>query len=153
LAPKGGDLEASLIRRLIDEREITAERVVQSILDELFNKNGEIFVKALSSFSYAFETAPLHEDSSKSRIPYCSFVLQGIHKLADDQIGDAFMMHSNAYGWFLNDLLAGEAGKGELLFAGLTLLAVLCPPLGAVAGAVAAVRAYGKALEKKALFR
>jgi hypothetical protein len=152
---KGGDLEASLIRRLIDEREITAERVVQSILDELLDKNGDIFVKALSSFTYAFETAPLHEHSSKSPrpIPYLNFDLQGIHKLADEQIGDSFVLAPNWYGRALNDLLSAEAGKAELLFAGLTLLAVLCPPLGAVAGAVVAVRAYGKALEKKALFR
>jgi hypothetical protein len=150
---RGGDLEAALIRRLVDEKEITAERVVESILDVLLDRNDEQTRKVRSDFRYAFETAPLHEDSSKSHIPYCGFDLQGIHKLADEQIGDRFALHPNVYGWILNDLLAGEAGKGELLFAGLTLLAVLCPPLGAVAGAVVAVRAYGKALEKKALFR
>src|SRR5262249_332919 len=113
---KGGDIERHLIRRLINEREITAERVVVSILDLLLEKNRDITLKVLSSYTYAFESAPLHEDSSKSHIPYCGFVLQGIHRLADEQIGSAFALHPNAYGWTLNDLLAAEAGKGELLF-------------------------------------
>src|SRR5439155_23738387 len=43
--------------------------------------------------------------------------------------------------------------KGFFEMVGLIVLSIVCPPLGTLAGAAIAVRDYGKALEKKSLFR
>ena len=94
---KAGDLEGAVLRRVYRDKKVTTEAVVGSILDEMLRQNGDRTSETKSVYDYAFEAAPLHKDAPKSAIPYCSFVLQGIHKLAHDQIGPAFRSNANEY--------------------------------------------------------
>jgi hypothetical protein len=154
---KAGDIGKAVVRNL-EERVVTTEVVVGAVLQEMLDKNGEQTGKTKRSYEYAFDKAPLHYEAKKSTIPYCGFVLQGIHKLAHEQIGPSFRNNPNEYGWALDRGALGiRRGMEQLAFAfefiGLTLLSIICPPLGAAAAVAVAARDYAKALENKALFR
>jgi hypothetical protein len=154
--PKG-DIEKAILVRVIGADKISTKIVVEAILREMLKNNESQARKTRQSFDYAFDNAPLHENTKASHIPYCSFALQGLHKLADEQIGDAFRLHPEHYGWELNDVLSARAGAESLTsffqMVGVVLLSIVCPPLGVAAGAAMAVRDYATALEKKELFR
>jgi hypothetical protein len=154
---EGGDLGQAIFERVRNEQNVTTGIVVEAILDKLLSNNATEFRRTRASFDHAFNSAPLYSGGRSYRIPYCSFELMGIHKLADEQIGTAFRSNPEAYGWELNDLLSGVAGGRSLTrfftFAGIVVLSVVCPPLGAALGAATAIIDYREALEKKTLFR
>jgi hypothetical protein len=154
--PKLGDIEKAILGRVIGANKISTEIVVGAVLDEMLAKNAGQARKTRESFDYAYGSAPLKK-GLQADVPYLNFDLQGIHKLANEQIRPAFKWHPERYGWELDDVLASRAGAESLTFffkaVGVAVLSVVCPPLGIAVGAALAIQDHQKALEKKALFR
>lgn len=125
------------------------------ILNEMKWHNERIMGEARDSWLYAVRASKIREGLAGTQIPNCGFVLQGVHKLVHEQIGEFF--HGDPfYGRGVDYLLSVELGRQKLMaffeFTGILLLSVLCPPLGVAAGMVTALYHYAEAEEREELY-
>jgi hypothetical protein len=129
---------------------------LRRILTEMHESNAEILQETRDSYMYAVRASQLNRNIPASTIPYCSYALHGIHKLAHEQIGE-FFRGAAIYGIGIDYLLGAEDGRQGLMtffeFTGILLLSVVCPPLGMAAGIASGVYHLNEAYEREELYR
>jgi hypothetical protein len=162
-----GVLESAepLVKQLVDLPEVVArfsgsavdvEAELNALLREMYGHNRNVYAEAKSTPMKAVRSSRIVEDAKARTVPYASYALQGIHLLAHEQIGE-FFGGSAYWGFGIREVLHREEGRKSglafLEFAGIVLLAVVCPPAAAVVGAELAVYHYIEALEKEAVYK
>jgi len=147
------DLKSALERFKNPTGGVQAE--LDRFLGELLAKNAEVTAEAKESWIYAFRASKIREDLPGRTIPYSSFSLQGVHKLAHDQIG-RFFEGDRVYGDAVDSLFKSELGfealTGFFFFAGEIFLAVVCPPLAIAFGMAVSLYEYRKAVEREEIY-
>jgi hypothetical protein len=129
---------------------------LQEVLMTMWLSNRKITEEAKSSTVFAFRSQRIIEDAAQATVPGTRFALTGIHQLAHEQIG-GFFEGDHLYALGVQDLLIAELGRREIWaffeFTGLTVLSVLCPPLGVVAGIGTGLYHYAEAREKERIYQ
>jgi hypothetical protein len=128
------------------------------ILAEMVNNNDEMTNKTTDEPTFAFGSSKIDEDIPSATVPGSKYALQGVHKVAHDQIADAFR-NSLYYAAGIDDLFDSEEGRKELTAAavmtGLVLLSVLVPGGGLIAfaaGSGLAAHEVSRAYKKERLY-
>jgi hypothetical protein len=129
---------------------------LKNMLEEMRKNNEEVTQKTIDSPPFAFEHGRIQEDATQSStIPGTLYQLQGIHRVVHEHIGDAFM-GDGYYALGINQLFAAEQGFESLtsgmIFIGLILLAVICPPAAFWAGVALSLHELEKAEETKQIY-
>jgi hypothetical protein len=145
------------MQRFKDSASISDE--LEKLLKEMVKNNKEMREKATNDAMFALKASRIAEDIPAATVPGGKYSLQGIHKVAHDQIGDAFGK-SGFYASGLDDLFDSEEGKaalkGALIMTGFVVLCVLVPGGGFIAfaaGGALAAHELSAAYEKKRLYR
>jgi hypothetical protein len=122
-------------------------KTLAALINEMAAKNEEQRHKVLYEPEYAFKAGRL--------VPGRDLVLRGIHEVADKKLAPA-ARDDESYREGVRLLVATGVGRQDLIqfveFAGITLIAVVCPPLGVVAGVAAAAYHYSEASEREELY-
>lgn len=130
--------------------------VLSSILQEMLRHNAEITTHAQDSWQYAFKAGRIQESLPGATVPGAPYMLQGIHLLTHQQIGE-FFGGDSYYPEGLDALFSAELGLASLLvffeFTGLTLLGVLCAPLAFAVGFGLAAHQVVEAYEREHLYQ
>jgi len=128
---------------------------LEELLMTMWLSNREITEEAKSSPVFAFRNQQIIEDAARAAAE-TRFTLTGIHQLAHEQIGE-FFEGDPFYALGVQDLLIAELGRREIWaffeFTGLTVLSILCPPLGVVAGIGTGLYHYAEAREKERIYQ
>jgi hypothetical protein len=144
-----------VVKRLRDP-DVGVKAVLEDVLMTMWQKNGDIIEEAKSSAVFAFRSQRIIEDAARAMGPGPRFTLTGIHQLAHEQIGE-FFEGDHYYALGVQDLLIAELGRREIWaffeFTGLTVLSILCPPLGVVAGIGTGLYHYAEAREKERIYQ
>ena len=135
---------------LFSSRPDMARTYLADLLLTMLVNNNKVTKDAEESARDAFRISKLREDIPGATVPGTGVMLQGVHLLAHQAIGDAFQGDSS-YSVGLDSLFRSELGRESLItffeVTGVLLLSVICPPAGFLAGAVVAgagvVSAYG----------
>ncbi len=145
-----------VVERLREHPENTKYELIK-ILDEMLESNQKIIEETKDSDTFAFRTGRISESNRSAgvTIPNTTYILQGIHRSAHDQIQDAFQ-GDWSYGEGINFLFGAEQGlqslKSFVEFTGIVLLSVVCPPVGFAAGVGAGLYHYAEAKEKERFY-
>lgn len=131
---------------------------LEKLLKEMSDNNEEMRGKADQDAMFAFKASSISENIPQATVSGSKYSLQGIHRVAHEQIYDAFLRDS-FYATGLDSLFDTEEGKAAILgfgiLVGFVLLCVLVPGgafIAFIAGGVMAVHEVGKAYEKKRLY-
>jgi len=145
------------MKRLRDTDSIQNE--LASLLKEMVKNNNEMRDKATNDAMFGLKASRIEENIPTATIPGGKYSLQGIHKIAHEQIGDAFGK-TGFYAEGLNDLFDSEEGKaaltGAAILIGMVALSVLVPGgafIAFAAGGALATHELAGAYEKKRLYR
>jgi hypothetical protein len=128
------------IRPLVDDP-TKVKAFVVSLLDAMETKNLSVTRKVEGEYEYAFEHGIFREaDKDHPSTPgHSRWILQGVHRMADDVLGSA-LAYDPFYTGAVDRLISHEKGARELLddlcFVGSIALSIFCPPLGAAFGFV-----------------
>ena len=129
---------------------------LKALLNEMLAGNTKITSEAEGPAEFAFRASKINEDVKNASVPGTSVVLGGLHLLAHQEIGASFMGDAR-YGEGLDYAFSAELGRQGLIaffeFTGLLFLSVVCPPLGAVAGAIVARVHLDAAQEKMEMLK
>jgi hypothetical protein len=143
--------------RFKDANSVQAELI--ELLSEMAENNEEMAEKATDDPTFAFRSSRIDENIPSATVSGSKYALQGIHKVAHEQIGDAFC-NSPYYAAGIDDLFDTEKGKkaltGALLITGFVLLSVLVPGgafIAFAAGGAFAAQEVARAYEKERLYR
>ncbi|PJR10705.1 hypothetical protein CEJ86_29050 [Sinorhizobium meliloti] len=124
---------------------------LKSLLNEMLAGNTKITSQAEGSAEFAFRASKINEDIANASVPGTTVVLGGLHLLAHRAIGDSFLGDAR-YAEGLDYAFSAELGRQGLTsffeFTGVMFLSVVCPPLGAAAGAMVASVHVHQAQEK-----
>ncbi|AIE86492.1 hypothetical protein [Fimbriimonas ginsengisoli] len=133
-------------------------RELETLLKEMVSNNEEMRGKADRDPMFAFKASSISEDIPQATVRGGKYSLQGIHRVAHEQIYDAFL-YDSFYATGLDYLFDTEEGKAAIIgfgiLAGFVLLCVLVPGgafIAFVAGGALAVHEVSKAYEKKRLY-
>jgi hypothetical protein len=145
------------MQRFKDSSSIRDE--LEKLLKEMVKNNKEMREKVTNDAMFALKASRIDENIPTATVPGGKYSLQGIHKVAHDQIGDAFGK-SGFYASGLDDLFDSEEGKaalkGAAIMTAFVVLCVLVPGGGFiafVAGGALAAHELSAAYEKKSLYR
>ncbi|MCF2872553.1 hypothetical protein L0664_15865 [Octadecabacter sp. G9-8] len=137
------------------QRPESAYHYLRSLLTEMQSDNADMQRTTQSSVNFAFRAGKIREDLPNRTVPGTAVALQGIHLLAHEAIGDAFL-GDKIYGMGIDQLMDFELGLQGLILFGETVsvlaLAVICPPAAAVLGAVYAGAHYYHASQMSTLY-
>lgn len=128
---------------------------LRRLLNEMCDNNVRITAKVLASWEYAVEASKIQGNIPSASVPGTSFVLQGIHLQAHQQIGEFFRedpYYASGINALFNAQLGFESLKNFFEFTGIILISVICPPLGAVIGILDAAHQRDNALEREQLY-
>jgi hypothetical protein len=144
-------------KRFKDAQSVQTELI--KLLNEMVQNNKEMAGKAMGDPVFAFRSSRIDEDIPSATVSGSKYALQGIHKVAHEQIADAFR-NSPLYAAGIDDLFDTEEGRkaltGALLLTGFVLLSVLVPGgafIAFAAGGALAARELASAYEKERLYR
>jgi hypothetical protein len=128
---------------------------LRRILEEMHDNNEDITHKVEGSWVYAFRISKIQEDLPSATIPGTFYALQGIHRLAHEELGE-FARGDSFYNNGVNFIFGAELGRTKLIefltFSGLIHLSICCPPLAFVAGVLDAIRQYDAASEQEQIY-
>ena len=161
-----GTLESiePLVKQFVDLPEViarfrdpaAADAEPEYTLKEMRQKNEEIQRKARGNLMYGYYATSVVENVEQATIIGTSYRLIGIHEQAHAQIGD-FFQGDRFYALGVEALFDEREGREELagaiLFAGLVLLSVVCPPAAALLGLEMALVQYAKAAERRDVYQ
>ena len=137
------------------QRPASAYFYLRSLLMEMKADNHAMQRKTQSRVNFAFRAGKIREDLPNRTVSGTSVALQGIHLLAHEAIGDAFL-GDKIYGMGIDQLMDVELGVQGLILFGETVsvlaLAAICPPAAAVLGAVYAGMHYYQASQMGTLY-
>ena len=144
LVGKVADLPQAIV--IAQNSPATSKQYIRALLEDMLEKNSDVIAQAEGSPQYAFLASQINESYSQNTIPGTSIQMGGIHLVAHNAIGDAFLGDPN-YGIGIEQAFGIELGKQSLMqFAELTgtiLISIVCPPLGIAVGiAVAGAHLY-----------
>ena len=129
---------------------------LDALLREMLWHNVMTHARIANNAMEAIRASSIVRSYPQQTVPGSGFALQGIHRLAHQQIGE-FFRGSSWYGDGVHEILDRELKRGEQLafleFGGLVLLSIVCPPAAVVTGVVVAGIHYAEALEKEALYQ
>lgn len=125
---------------------------LRAVLTEMSANNTEMLAKTRADAWFAFRASQISEHIPSATVSGSSYALQGIHLRVHEELGE-FFAGDAFYALGIDGLFNGELGRRELttfgITVGITLLSVLCPPLGIAAGVayagVEVVRAHERA--------
>ncbi|GAB3344911.1 hypothetical protein [Modestobacter lapidis] len=131
------------------------QETLTGLLQTMHEANLEIAGQVRGDALYAFGRSSISErlPARPGRIPY---QLRGIHQLADGVLTPAFAgsgRYVAGVTWLFDTEVGAASLAGALEFIGVTLIAVLCPPLGAVVGLVVAGVHLMSAAESETTYR
>jgi hypothetical protein len=129
---------------------------LQRLLNEMSASNTEKTSEARDDWQYAFRASRINESLPSATIPGTSFVLQGIHLMAHQQLGEFFggdPYYPEGINSLFNAELGFEALKDFFEYGGIILLSVICPPLGVAFGMATAVYHYEEAADRQELYQ
>ncbi len=139
-----------------EENRQAVDAETKKLLDEMLDSNAEQIEKAKDDLWTGFRASTIVENLREATVARTNYALQGIHKEAHDQIGE-FFRGDPFYGLGIESVFAAELGKRELASAlemsFIVLLSVVCPPVGAGMGLGSAIHHYGKASERRDLYK
>lgn len=128
---------------------------LKALLKEMLSNNREITTETISNDMFAFRAGKIREDLPNRTIPYTDLVLQGIHLMTHNAIGDAFM-GDRSYALGVQYVMDVEQGRQTLIVFAETVsviaLAVVCPHAAAALGAIYAGIHYADAAEIEQLY-
>lgn len=128
---------------------------LRSLLREMKDNNREIRSQVISDDMFAFRAGKIREDLPNRTIPYTNVALQGIHLMAHEAIGHAFM-GDRAYAGGVQYVMDVEQGRQTLMVFAETVsviaLSIICPPAGVALGAAIAVVHYDTASDIEQLY-
>lgn len=131
------------------------ESELRKLLERMKSHNQEITQNSDDDPWYGFTKSAIREDIPHATVPYSSYALGGIHLVAHQEIGE-FFRGDYFYPLGINRVFDSELGRralsGALIFVGLVLISVACPPGGIVLGAELAVIQLAEAYEKKDVY-
>lgn len=134
-----------VVERLRDSND--QAKTLGELIKEMATLNEEQRRKVLHEPAYGFRAGRIVSGTGQP--------MRGIHKLAEDKLAAA-AGNDEAYRAGVRLLFAAGHGRQEILhlveFTGIILLAVVCPPVGFVAGVAAAGYHYHEAVERKELY-
>ena len=161
-----GTLESAepLVKQLVDLPEVidrfrgsgvSVPQELDALLREMLWHNEMTRLRIARNAMEAIRASSIVRSYPQQTVPGSGFALQGIHRLAHEQIGE-FFRGSSWYGNGVHEVLDREVKRGEQLafleFGGLVLLSIVCPPAGVAAGVGVAALHYAEALEKEQLY-
>lgn len=129
---------------------------LQRLLGEMSASNTEKTTQARNDWQYAFRASRINENLPSATIPGTSFVLQGIHLMAHQQLGEFFggdPYYPEGINSLFNAELGFEALKDFFEYGGIILLSVICPPLGVAFGMATAAYHYEEAADRQELYQ
>lgn len=133
-----------------------ARSYLRTLLEEMRGNNDRITHEVSDSVIYAFRSGRIRENLQQRTVPGTSVALQGIHQLAHEAVGDAFV-GDPWYAAGLNLLFGVEQGREALLsfleFGLVMSVSILCPPAGAALGVVIAQVHVAQAEERLSIYR
>lgn len=142
-----------LLARFRDNRDAIRAELL-AVLTEMSAQNAEMLAKARADAWFAFRASQLSQHIPSATVPGSQYALQGIHLRVHEELGE-FFAGDAFYPLGIDRLFSGELGRSELttfgITAGITLLAVLCPPLGIAAGIAFAAADVVRAHERERL--
>ena len=156
-----------LVKQFVDTPEAVAKfktsasirTTLEDLLKEMVRNNEEMEGKTNGDTTFAFKATGMNEDIPHATIDGGKYALQGIHKTAHEQIGDAFH-GSGFYPEGVDDLFDSELGKealkGAVILVGMVALSVFVPGgafIAFAAGGALAAHDLSSAYEKKRLYR
>lgn len=151
--------QLTLVPEVVDvfrHRPWLARAYLRQLLTEMLANNLQVQADVSGSADYAFRSGKIREDLPNRTVPGTSVVLQGIHLLSHEAVGDAFAGDS-AYAQGLDWLFGVELGRASLTsffeFGLVISLSVLCPPAGAALGAAIAAVHVAQAEERLTIYR
>ncbi len=127
---------------------------LDNVLDEMHRENKSRTEEAQSEWLTAFKTSEIVEGYGGVHIPGTGYTLQGIHKMAHEQIGEAF--HEDTwYALGVDYLFTVEDKKllKKIISIDLMLLSILVPPLGEFLNLVYSAWELGEAQKKEAAWK
>ena len=131
------------------------ESELRKLLERMKSHNREITQESDDDPWYGFTKSAIREDIPHATVPDSSYALGGIHLVAHQEIGE-FFRGDYFYPLGIDRLFGSELGRralsGALIFVGLVLISVACPPAGIVLGAELAVVQLAEAYEKKHVY-
>ncbi|WP_207537829.1 hypothetical protein [Sabulicella rubraurantiaca] len=148
IAQKRGEAESidPLIQQVADVPETVAafradptaaERILGDLLADMARRNKEQREKAADDDLFGLQAARITRDAMAAQVPGAPYALTGTHLLAHEMLGP-FFRGDPIWGAGIRHALLNEEAKATFSrfveFAGLTILAVLCPPAAFVAG-------------------
>lgn len=144
LVGKIKDLPQAVI--IVQNEPATSREYIRALLTEMLDSNTEVMRDAEDSANFAFRASKINESIERATIPGTSVQLGGIHMIAHQAIGDAFM-GDPFYGLAIDQIFGIELGTQSLLqffeITGTVLLSIACPPAGIALGiGVASVHLY-----------
>jgi hypothetical protein len=162
-----GTLESAepLVKQLVDLPEVidrfrgssvSVAQELDVLLREMLWHNEMTRLRIANNAMEAIRASSIVRSWPQQTVPGSGFALQGIHRLAHEQIGE-FFGGSTWYGNGVHEIFDREVKRGEQLafleFGGLVLLSVVCPPAAVVTGIGVAALHYAEALEKEELYQ
>jgi hypothetical protein len=152
-----------LVKQFVDLPEViarfrdasAADAEPQRTLNEMLQKNEEIQGKARADLMYGFYASSVVEDTAHATLRSTNYHLIGVHQQAHELVG-AFFQNDPFYSRGVEALFDERQGREELvgaiLFSGLVLLSVICPPAAVALGIEIAVYQYEKAEERRDVY-
>jgi hypothetical protein len=149
--------DAKLKARFVNQPRRVREEL-KALLDDMKNSNVKVTQRVADDEHYAFGLAPLddHIDKNPATVPGTGFVLQGVHRLAHDTMGEFFrgdIYYNMGVGLAMRTEDTRRWLKEAVAFAIPIVLFVLCEPLGIIAGAAFALENREEAGEKMEAYR
>jgi hypothetical protein len=143
------------LKMLVDQNPMAIRTELARLLQEMAESNREITDDVCDKFVEAFRMGKIQDDQPGGTFGW-GYELSGIHLQAHELIGEFFdgdhNYQSGVY-WLFRHEESRRDSIAFITFTGITLLSILCPPLGEIVGVAVSIYDYHEAQEKKALYR